>query len=168
MAYKALKSKAYRFFSKGWNPPDTAAKIGSTLRSTQRWYQEFLQENPDFAMVGKMPVAIVPIQEIEKPQILTTEINEVLLKDDWVAWANNLSNTHLKTHGEIREKMARMLNAALDSSEANIRSIHVLSQCLCRHTEAERTSSFLDMLVADRAYRTLEALGYVILDPTEE
>jgi len=106
VAHKLLKSKAYKLFSKGWNPPETAEKIGASLRSTQRWHQEFLQDNPDFAIIGKMPVAIVPIEEAKTTQTPIKETPKDSQEDNWTIWASNLSETHGKTHGEIREKMA--------------------------------------------------------------
>lgn len=167
MAHKIKKVKAFKLFSKGWNPPEVAAQVDVNLRSIQRWYQEFLQQNPDFAMVGKVPVTVTPVDEIPTSAHLAEVVEDTAKHDlsfsqDWVAWANSLTDSHLAVHGQIREKLAKMLNACLDSAEFNTRAIQVLSQCLCRHLEAERRAGFADMLVADKAFQKVESLGYEI------
>ena len=164
MAHKVKKVKAFKLFSKGWNPPEVAGQIAINLRTIQRWHQEFLKQNPDFAVVGKVPVAVLPINEIAEA-IEDTAKHTSSFSKNWIGWANSLTDRHLEIHGEVREKLSKMLIASLDAAEYNTRAIHVLSQCLCRHLEAEREAGFLDMLVTDAAFKKVESLGYEISAP---
>ena len=170
MAHKIKKVKAFKLFLKGWNPPEVAGQIAVNIRTSQRWHKEFLEQNPDFAVVGKVPISVVPVDESSASTHLAEAIEDTVkhsssFSRDWVAWATSLTDTHLGIHGEVREKLFKMLNASLDAAEYNTRAIHVLSQCLCRHIEAEREAGFLDMLIADNAFQKVESLGYEISAP---
>ena len=169
LAHKIKKVKAFKLFFKSWNPPEVARQIAVNIRTCQRWHKEFLEQNPDFAMVGKVPVSVTPIEENSISTHLVEVVEEPLKNNssstEWFDWANSLTDTHRLVHCQIREKLTKMLNASLDASEYNIRAIHILSQCLCRHIDAEREIGFLDMLSADAACQKVESLGYEISAP---
>lgn len=170
VAHKIKKVKAFKLFSKGWNPPEVADQIDVNIRTIQRWHQEFLQQNPDFAMVGKVPVIVTHVDKNPASAHLVEaepENNAPSYSQNWVEWATSLTDSHITMHGEIRGKLANILNVCLDSSEYNVRVIQVLSQCLCRHAEAERAAAMLDALNINVAAKRLEAAGYLVMESSE-
>ena len=171
MAEPKLKRAAVKLFAKGFTPPEVSQKIGSNLRTTQRWHKQFIEENPSFKNVGKIPVSVVPVAVEPQPEPKPEPKPEPQTKsglrmpEDWHEIASKLANQHLGENQNIRVKLGKILNNCLNYPELNARVINSISQCYARHLVIEREAAALDMLQPDRAFKLLESMGYSIIDP---
>ena len=168
MAQPKLKRAAVRLFAQGFTPREVSEKVGSSLRTTQRWHKQFLEQNPSFQDVGKIPVAAIAPISVEpqtQPQPQPQPKSGLRLPEDWQEIASKLSNQHLGENQNIRVKLGKILNNCLNYPELNARVLNQISQCYARHLAIEQETASLNLLSADRAFALLESLGYSVIDP---
>jgi hypothetical protein len=173
MAQPKLKRAAVKLFARGFSPPEVSQKIGSNLRSTQRWHKEFIEQNPSFQNVGKIPVTVVPVTVEPEPQPKPQPEPKpepqpksgLRLPEDWHQIAGKLANEHLGENRNIRVELGKILKNCLKYPELNVRAINSISQAYARHIAIEQETASLNLLSADRAFALLESLGYSVIDP---
>lgn len=169
MAHRQAKAKAFQLFANNLCPPDVAAELNVNIRSIQRWYNQWKSQNvaTSETVDSSVDIAAESKQVIDQtPHLATVKARGIAeWSQEWEQSAVALNDELLLHHRKIRLRFTQMIAEEWSKPEKNMRVLTGLSQAVCRHSEVEISVQNLGLLDVNKAAKTLEAYGYIILDP---
>lgn len=166
MAHRKAKQQAKRMFSENFEPPEVADTINVNLRTVQRWFADWKSEN----VVEPENLEYILSAAVESVEIANKapHLGAVTKSSgNWYEAATELAEELLRDNGKIRRKLTELLTSQLDKPELNIRLLQGLSQSVVRHSQIEIGVASLSLLGINRAFKTIENEGYIVIDPND-
>ena len=150
---ESVRLKAVEMFQDGLEVTVIAKELEVPIWTIQRWVLCRTTPEENQKMVSSLP-----------PDVQQTFLTKAPDSPSWVEDTEQALSEHLECHRDIRRKLTVMLHNQLDSVEPNYRGIHVISQALIRHSNAERESLNVEWLDINRAMQVLRAYGLNVVD----
>lgn len=167
MAHRRSKLEAVKLFDENFWPPEVSDTLHINLRTVQRWFAEW-RSNSQKNVVEPENLEYIVSAAVESVEIINKapHLGAVTKSSgNWYEAATELAEELLRDHGRIRRKLTELLTSQLDKPELNIRLLQGLSQSVVRHSEIEIGVASLSLLDINRAFKTVENEGYIVIDP---